>query len=79
MRFWTPAVVYEAKPWALIGTGAGLGIGMMLWSMHAGLWTPSRSLLCLIGFALSLVGGATLQLRQDYRARSKWRRELPPN
>ena len=28
--------------------------------------------------ALGIVGGATLQMRQDYRARSKWRRETPP-
>ena len=29
------------------------------------------------GAALAIIGGATLQLRQDYRARSKWRREAP--
>jgi hypothetical protein len=37
-----------------------------------------RSLLCLGGMVLAIVGGATLQLRQDYRARSKWRREKGP-
>jgi type II secretory pathway component PulL len=50
----------------------------MLWSLSAGLWTVWRGLLCFAGAALAIVGGATLQLRQDYRARSKWRRDAPP-
>ena len=29
-------------------------------------------------FSALFIGGATLQLRQDYRARSKWRRDAPP-
>jgi hypothetical protein len=48
---------------------------MMIWSLSAGLWSVWRGLLCFGGAALAIVGGATLQLRQDYRARSKWRRE----
>jgi hypothetical protein len=78
MRAWTPQTLYDAKPWALIGLGVILSIGMMLWSLSAGLWTVWRGLLCLTGAALAIVGGATLQLRQDYRARSKWRRDAPP-
>ena len=50
----------------------------MLWSLYAGLWTVWRGLMCLAGAALAIIGGATLQLRQDYRARSKWRRDAPP-
>ena len=63
-------MLYDAKPWAFIGIGVILAIGTMLWSLSAGLWTVWRGLLCF--------GGATLQLRQDYRARSKWRRDAPP-
>jgi hypothetical protein len=66
------------KPWACMVTGAILGIGMMLWSLQAGNWTVWRGLLCLGGAGLAIVGGATLQLRQDYRAKSKWRRDAPP-
>jgi len=58
--------------------GALLGVGMMLWSLWAGLWTVRRGLLCLGGAGLAIVGGATLQMRQDYRAKSKWRRDAPP-
>jgi hypothetical protein len=65
MKAWTPQGLYDAKPWVFIVVG---GILAVLWSV----W---RGLLCFGGAALAIVGGATLQLRQDYRARSKWRRE----
>jgi hypothetical protein len=78
MRYWTPQTLYDAKPWAFIGLGVALGIGMTVWSLAAGLWTVWRGLLCFGGAALAIVGGATLQLRQDYRARSKWRRAGRP-
>lgn len=67
--------MYDAKPWVFIAAGVVLAIGMMVWSLSAGLWTIWRSLACFAGAALAIVGGATLQLRQDYRARSKWRRK----
>jgi hypothetical protein len=78
MRAWTPQTLYDAKPWALVAFGAVLAVGMMVWSLSAGLWTVWRGLLCFAGAALAIVGGATLQLRQDYRARSKWRRKMGP-
>jgi hypothetical protein len=78
MRAWTPQSLYEAKPWLLVGLGAVLGVGMTLWSLFAGSWTVWRGLLCLGGAGLAIVGGATLQMRQDYRANSKWRRDAPP-
>jgi hypothetical protein len=75
MKSWTPKTLYDAKPWVFVVVGAALAIGMMAWSLAAGYWLIWRSLLCLGGVALAIVGGVTLQLRQDYRARSKWRRE----
>ena len=78
MSSWTPQTLYDLKPWGLMVLGAILGIGMMLWSLAAGQWTLWRGLLCLGGVALAIVGGATLQQRQEYRANSKWRRDAPP-
>jgi hypothetical protein len=75
MRAWTPQKLYDAKPWVFMSVGALLAIGAMVWSWQAGAWTVWRGLLCFAGAALATVGGATQQLRQDYRARSKWRRE----
>ena len=78
MRSWTPQTLYDVKPWVFMAVGAVLGVGMMLWSLAAGSWTVWRGLLCLGGVALAIIGGATLQMRQDYRANSKWRRDAPP-
>ena len=78
MRSWTPKTLYDAKPWVLIGLGAVLALGMSGWSLSVGYWTWWRGLSLFAGAALGIVGGATLQMRQDYRARSKWRRETPP-
>lgn len=75
MRVWTPQRLYEAIPWCFVATGVALAVGMMLWSLTVGLWTVWRGLLCVGGAALSVVGGITMQMRQEYRARSKWRRE----
>lgn len=78
MRSWTPQTLYDAKPWALIGLGAILSVGMTLWSLEAGSWSVWRGLFCFVGAALAIAGGATLQMRQDYRAKSKWRRDGTP-
>jgi hypothetical protein len=78
MHSWTPQTLYDVKPWAFMVVGAVLGVGTMLWSLSAGQWTLWRGLLCLGGVALAIVGGATLQMRQEYRANSKWRRDAPP-
>jgi hypothetical protein len=75
MRIWTPQSLYEAAPWVLGGAGVALAVGMMVWSLAAGLWTVWRSLLCVGGGGLAVLGGITLQFRREYRARSKWRRE----
>jgi len=75
MRHWTPQTLYDSKPWVLIVMGVILSIGATLWSLSAGVWTVWRGLLCFAGAGLGIVGGATLQLRQEYRARSKWRRD----
>ena len=77
MRGWTPKALYDAKPWAFILIGTVLAVGMTAWSLAEGYWTVWRGLAMFAGAALAIVGGATLQMRQDYRARSKWRREKP--
>ncbi len=78
MRYWTPKALYDAKPWVFFTLGVLLAVGAMVWSLAAGLWTVWRSVLCVGGGMLAIVGGATLQLRQDYRARSMWRRKTRP-
>ncbi len=74
MRAWAPQTLYEARPWVFIAAGALLGIGATLWSLAVGYWTVWRGLSVFAGAALSIIGGIILQMRQDYRARSKLRR-----
>jgi hypothetical protein len=76
MRIWTPQAIYDAKPWVFVAIGVVAAVGTLVWSLSAGLWTVWRGLCCFAGAALAIVGGVTLQLRQDYRARSKWRRMM---
>jgi len=75
VRKWIPKTLYEAKPWVLIVIGCGVLLGATAWSLIDGAWTTWRSLACVAGAAVAVAGGATLQLRLDYRARSKWFRE----
>ena len=75
MRRWLPKSIYAAKPWALIGIGILLCAVNMIWSVLDGAWTVTGSMLCLLGVGLAIAGGATLQMRQEYRAKSKWRRD----
>ena len=79
MRCWTPKTLYGMKPLEFIVAEGQLRVGMRLWSLWAVVWTVLRGLLCLSGAALASVGGAAMQMRQDYRANSKWRRrDAPP-
>ena len=75
MKIWTPQSLYTAKPWVMIVSGAILLLGSTIWSLSEGLWTAWRGLGCVVGAVLAVVGGAIAQLRQQYRARSKWRRD----
>ncbi len=75
MRHWIPAVLYDAKPWALAIAGAILLLGSLYVALSQGHWTVLLGLLCFAGAALLVGGGVLFQLRMDYRARSKWRRE----
>ena len=69
--------MYEAKPWFLLVAGALLGLGATAWSLAVGYWTVWRGLSMFAGAACAVIAGIILQLRQDYRARSKLRRVSP--
>ncbi|MGA2776283.1 MAG: hypothetical protein ABSF94_01910 [Steroidobacteraceae bacterium] len=75
MKIWTPQSLYSAKPWVMIAGGAILALGSTFWSLVEGSWTVWRGLGCFAGAVLAVGGGAIAQLRQEYRARSKWRRD----
>ena len=76
MKRWSRDSVYNAKPWVMMGVGLVLLAGSMVMSVVMGEWTTLRGAGCFAGAALVIAGGAILQLRQTYRANSKWRRTL---
>ncbi len=77
MKYWQPELIYRIKPWALMAAGGLTAIGAVAWSLFEGNWTPGRSFACLVGAGLAIGGGAILQMRQNYRVRSKWARAHP--
>ena len=52
--------------------GSVLALGMTAWSLAAGYWTVLRGLSLFGGAALAIIGGITLQMRQDYRAKNRY-------
>ena len=44
MRSWMPKILYDAKPWFLIGLGALLALGMGGRSLSVGYWTWRREM-----------------------------------
>jgi hypothetical protein len=74
MKRWSSDSVYNARPWVMVGCGIVLCTWAMVMSVMVGEWTTLRGFGCFVGAALVIAGGAILQLRQTYRANSKWRR-----
>jgi hypothetical protein len=78
MKRWIPDEIYNARPWFMMAGGAMLCLGSMLWSMVDDDWNVWLSAACLLGTGLVISGGWLLLRRQQYRARSKWRRTMLP-
>lgn len=77
-RAWWPSQVYEARPW--IALAIGVALATIAFFQSAGArheWTFASALLFLAGCGLAVYGGVVLQLRREYRKRSKWYRENP--
>lgn len=75
-RAWWPSRVYEARPWIAIAIGLALAGLAFQASMGAqGAWTFGAAIAFLTGCGLVVYGGVVLQIRRDYRKRSKWYRE----
>lgn len=73
-KTWWPTRVYEARPWIAIAAGTLLATSAA--HGHArGEWTFLGALVFLSGCGLVVYGAVVLQIRRDYRKRSKWYRE----
>jgi hypothetical protein len=73
MKHWWPEHVYQSKPYVALGLGAALVLGSVVVSIMRGDW-GLWALACGVGCALLIYGAIVLQLRREYRQRSKWAR-----
>ena len=73
MKHWWPEHVYQAKPYVALAVGAVLALGSIAVSIVRGDW-GLWALVCGFGCALLIYGAVILQLRREYRHRSKWAR-----
>ena len=72
---WWPESFYEARPFAAIALGllAALLAMARAWSIEH--WEVPAMLLAGAGCGVFIYGAAVLQMRGDYRRRSRWHRE----
>ena len=77
MKHWSPTGLYNIKPWIMMIGGALLCGTCVTLSVMRGEWDVLRGMGCGVGAGLVVAGGAIIQLRQTYRANSKWRRTSP--
>ena len=73
MKHWWPERAYRSKPYLALGVGSALAIGSVVASIVRGDW-GMLALVCGLGCVLLIYGGVVLQLRSEYRRRSKWAR-----
>jgi hypothetical protein len=74
-KVWWPPTLYEARPRLALVVGALAGVGGMGWSLYVGHWTAITTLLIGSGAALCIYSAVILQMRREYRERSKWARK----
>jgi peptidoglycan/LPS O-acetylase OafA/YrhL len=73
MKHWWPERAYKSKPYVAISVGALSVVGSIVASVVRGDW-GLLALVCGLGGAFLIYGGVILQLRSEYRRRSKWAR-----
>jgi hypothetical protein len=73
LKHWWPEHVYRSKPYVALGLGTVLALGSIVVSIVRGYW-GLWALACGTGCAILIYGAIILQLRREYRQRSKWAR-----
>lgn len=74
-RFWWPEPLYEARPYGALTLGLLAGALSLARSIAVGDWQPTFILVLVAGCAVMTYGGVILQMRYQYRRRSRWNRE----
>lgn len=74
-KHWWPPRLYELKARGALGVGLVCILGGFGWSLQTGHWTALTTLL--VGVVLGICSAIILQMRREYRERSKWSRQRP--
>ncbi len=77
-KFWWPEALYEAKPYGALTLGLMAGVVAMARSLGVGNWDAAFAIVLVAGSGVIVYGGVILQMRHDYRRRSRWSREARP-
>ncbi len=74
-KVWWPPTLYEVRPRLALVLGILACVGAFAWSLRVGHWTALTTLLVGGGAVLCIYSAVILQMRREYRERSKWSRK----
>jgi hypothetical protein len=74
-RIWWPEPLYEARPYGALTVGLLAGAVALARALAVGYWEDFDTLAFVAGCAVMIYGAVVLQMRYDYRRRSRWKRQ----
>jgi len=74
-KLWWPPPLYELKPRAALVIGLLCLVGAFVVSLRSGHWSAMTTFLVGVGAVLCIYGAVIMQMRREYRQRSKWSRK----
>ncbi len=74
-RYWWPGPLYEARPYGALALGVTAVFAALARALAQGEWQLAAGVAFIAGCAVTIYGGVVLQMRIEYRRRSRWRRE----
>ena len=74
-RLWWPEPLYEARPYGVLMLGLLAGVVALARALAIGHWESAFVLFFVAGCAVMVYGVVVLQMRYEYRRRSRWNQE----
>ncbi len=75
LRLWWPSPLYEARPYGALLIGIAAGLGALARALQLGEWRLAVGVAFVAGCIAMIYGGVVVQMRMEYRRRSRWYRE----
>jgi len=74
-RRWWPESLYETLPYAALGLGLLTAVLALARALAIGHWEDFYTVAFFAGCGVMIYGAVVLQMRYEYRRRSRWNRE----